>query len=99
MSQDMEKQDNEFGMSRKESIIGNQLFMSTSCSNVHGKVYARHQANEMVCNSIVTKGKETGAVRSYTHPVWMKILSKDYVVLEEVLTSYYDKLREISADT
>ena len=37
ISYDMEKQDNEFGMSKMESIIGNQLFMSTSCSNRHGK--------------------------------------------------------------
>ena len=93
MSQDMEEQDNKFGMSRKESIIGNQLFMSTSCSNVHGKVCVRHQANEIVCNSLVTKGKETRAIISYTHPMWMKFLSKDYVFLKEVLTSYYDKLR------
>ena len=45
----------------------------------------------MVCNSLVTKGKETGAVRS-SHPVWVKNLSKDYVILEEVLTSYYEKI-------
>ena len=95
----MDEQDNGFGMSKKESIIGNQLFMSTSRLNIYGKVCVRHQANEMLCNTLVTKGKETGAVKSYTHLAWMKILSKDNVVLEEVLTSYYRKLREINAHT
>ena len=73
--------------------------MTTRSLNGHGKLCARLQENDMMCNSLVIKGKEIGAVRSYTHLVLMKILSKYYVVLDEVQTSDYDQLREISAHT
>ena len=46
-----------------------------------------------------TVGRHIGATSGWTNYLWMKNMEKTYVILEEVLTIYYDKLREIGIYT
>ena len=88
----MKKQDNKLVLTIEENMVGKQCFMTIRSTNEHMEECVRHQANHKVSYSLVTEIEGIATARECTHEVWMKSMVKDYVVLEEVLTSHYENL-------
>ena len=67
---------------------------------MHGSCKKSWFSKKLNCIShSIAMGRHIATTRGWTHVMWMKSTSKDYVVLEEVLTTYYGKPKGIGICT